>query len=118
MGRKKRSVSVDFEEEQQRDEDHSESDHASAKAEPAQKGKKKKPKVRKNEKWTRLIHIGVTNSADISFHDVQAEIDEAVANPIPMPQRRNFSWSLLYDPEQWEKDNKGSSFDRFILSAA
>ena len=65
-----------------------------------------------------MIHIGVTKSADIGFHDVQAEIDEAVANPLPMPQRRNFSWSLLYDPEKWEKDNKGSSFDRFILSAA
>ena len=118
MPKKKRSVSVDFDEEQQRRPDDHSGLHDIHDANIQLSKGKKEPKIRKNELWTRLIHVGVTENREISFFDVQAEIDHAVANPVPMPKRKNFTWSLLFDPEVFEKENKDADFDKFILSPA
>ena len=116
MPKKKRSLSTEFEEQQQREQEPVEEDLAAGNNQPAQTAKKKPPKVRKHEKWTRIFHIGVTEPDDICFYDVQADVDHAKANPLPMPSRRNFSWSLLFNPDLFEQSNSGGSFEKFALN--
>ena len=53
----------------------------------------------KNQKWTRVIQIGVTAASQIRLSCLQEDWDELQAEPLNPRKQQSQPWRLLFDPD-------------------
>ena len=53
----------------------------------------------KNQRWTRVIQIGVTAASQISLPSLQEDWDELQAEPLQSRKAQSKPWRLLFDPD-------------------
>ena len=73
-------------------------DRSMASIEGAESQIDQEPKF-KNQRWTRVIQIGVTAASQITLSSLQEDWDELQAEPLPPRKNQSKPWRLLFDPD-------------------
>ena len=53
----------------------------------------------KNQRWSRVIQIGVTAASQICLPSLQEDWDELQQSPLPPRKTQSKPWRLLFDPD-------------------